>query len=67
MPIYLYRCEYCGELFEKMMRLTESDQSPECPYCKSQYTQKQITSFATQNSGGFFSSGGSCNSTGRFT
>lgn len=66
MPIYLYRCEYCGELFEKMMRLTESDHSPECPYCKSQYTQKQITSFSAHTSG-VFSSGGSCNSTGRFT
>jgi len=69
MPIYLYRCEYCGEQFEKMMRFTESEQSPECPYCKSQYTQKQITTVATlSSSGGFFSGGGSCgSSTGRFT
>lgn len=71
MPLYLYRCEYCGETFEKMARFTEADQTQECPYCHSQNTQKQITTFSTTNSTpasfGPSSTGESCGSSGRFT
>jgi putative FmdB family regulatory protein len=67
MPIYTYRCEYCGEYFEKMMRLSEADSSPECPYCKCQFTQRQIALFSTPNSTRTNSVANSCGSTGRFT
>lgn len=68
MPLYVYRCKTCGETFEKMMRLSESDQMPVCPNCSSSQTEKLISSFAAFGlSGGVSSSGGSCSGSGRFT
>ena len=48
MPVYVYRCQTCGEQFEKMVRFSEANQIQECPDCNSQQTQKLLTSFATQ-------------------
>ncbi len=66
MPLYEYRCQECGHLFEKMVAFSESNKLPECPQCKSKATQKQVSTFATKGSG-TSSSGSSCGSGGRFT
>lgn len=68
MPVYLYFCEECGEYFEKLVPFSESDPAPECPYCQSHFTTKQITGFSTRSSTGDSSSAGYCgSSSGRFT
>lgn len=70
MPLYEYFCKTCGKRFDKMMRFSEANSSPACPYCSSQETSKQITTFASV---GASASGAkasqpssSCSSTGRF-
>ncbi len=66
MPLYEYRCQTCGHLFEKMVAFSQNSKLPECPQCKSQDTKKQISAFATKGNAGS-SSGSGCGSTGRFT
>jgi putative FmdB family regulatory protein len=51
MPLYEYQCLDCGEHFEKMVRISESGTSQTCPQCGSDQTHKQITTFASKNSG----------------
>ena len=43
MPIYVYQCPGCGEIFDKLMRFSEADQVPVCPHCGEKETQKKIT------------------------
>ena len=43
MPFYEYRCNECGEAFEKMLRFSEADQLPVCPKCASPNTQKKLS------------------------
>jgi len=66
MPLYEYHCQECGENFEKMVRISEAGNSPECPQCGSPQTHKQISTFASKMSGTAFSSGAasSCASSG---
>ena len=54
MPLYEYRCNQCGEAFEKMVRFSEADHVPACPNCESKDTRKAIStiaSFGTADSG----------------
>lgn len=64
MPLYEYRCQACGHLFEKMVSFSQSSKLPECPVCNSTETRKQMSTFASKGSS---SSGSNCSSTGRFT
>lgn len=48
MPIYEYACDACGREFELLVR---SDTVPQCPGCQSQQLTKQLSVFATANSG----------------
>lgn len=41
MPIYDFRCKDCEALFEALVLKNK----PECPQCKSQNLEQQITSF----------------------
>jgi putative FmdB family regulatory protein len=65
MPLYEYRCQNCGYLFEKMVSFSQSNKLPECPTCKSPDTRKQLSTFASKGSSTSSSTG--CSSTGRFT
>ena len=69
MPLYEYRCETCGETFEKMVAFSQANGSPECPHCHGSQTRKQISTFATRGGSSTFSSSASCGSGGggRFT
>src|SRR3989337_1752274 len=49
MPLYEYKCNSCGQHFEKMVRFSELDQRPDCPNCHSSETRKQLSSFANQS------------------
>ena len=57
MPLYEYQCKKCGGEFEKMVRFSEADQNPTCPYCQSQEARKKISTIAV--SGFSFSAGNS--------
>ena len=48
MPIYEYSCEECGTEFELLVR---SDTKLECPTCQSTQLEKQLSVFATAESG----------------
>ena len=68
MPLYEYLCKTCGESFEKMVRLSESDHIPACPHCESSDTHKKITTFASHGlSQSLAGSSGCSSSGGRFT
>lgn len=47
MPIYEYRCEECGERFERLVPMREADQPAPCPRCGAGETRKQMSAFAT--------------------
>jgi len=68
MPLYEYRCNSCGQVFEKMVRWSEADRSHVCPHCLSQDTNKKISTFASPGSSisNAASSSGGCGSSGRF-
>lgn len=79
MPLYEYRCNTCGQVFEKMLRWSEADRSPACPHCESQDTSKKISTFASigaaslgaasvgaSTSGGASYTSSGCGSSGRF-
>ncbi len=71
MPLYEYICHECGQTFEKMVRFSEDpNQAPICPSCGSEFTQKQISTFATRggtSAGTTSVSSSSCSSHGRFS
>jgi putative FmdB family regulatory protein len=49
MPLYEYHCLDCGEDFEKLVRFSELESLPDCPFCHSTHTQKKISIFAAGN------------------
>ncbi len=70
MPLFEYRCNECGNEFEKIVRFSEASQNPDCPACQGQDTKKKISTFASRGSS--FSSAGvaassSCGSRGGFS
>jgi len=52
MPIYEYRCQECGEKFEKFVRSAKNP-GPEikCPKCGGQQVEKLLSAFGFQISG----------------
>ena len=69
MPLYEYHCNRCGKEFEKLMRFSDPNvNSPRCPNCESDLTQRLISRVASfNNAGSSGSSGSSCGLTGGFT
>ncbi|MBA4423523.1 MAG: hypothetical protein C0390_10585 [Syntrophus sp. (in: bacteria)] len=45
MPIYEYQCAACGHVFERIMKVGETD--PACPVCGTQKAKKQAAAFRT--------------------
>jgi putative FmdB family regulatory protein len=60
MPIYEYRCEKCGERFEKLVRGFSGQESLECPRCGSSDVRKAVSLLGGVG-GGRASDAGSCN------
>ncbi|MBI3210850.1 MAG: zinc ribbon domain-containing protein [Candidatus Solibacter usitatus] len=48
MPIFEYRCDSCGNQFEKLVR---RDTEVECPQCSSHELQQQHSTFAAHANG----------------
>jgi|YNPNPStandDraft_1061719.scaffolds.fasta_scaffold27366_1 putative FmdB family regulatory protein len=51
MPIYEYRCQDCGAVFEKFVRAASGLVEVECPVCHSKKCQKSISLFSTASAG----------------
>jgi putative FmdB family regulatory protein len=51
MPIYEYRCQTCGKVYEQIRRASEADRDLECPECKSDRVERLVSSFATGGCG----------------
>ncbi|MGN6789750.1 MAG: FmdB family zinc ribbon protein [Rhodanobacteraceae bacterium] len=51
MPIYVFRCDACGEKFERLQKLSDPDPDV-CPHCgKSHTVHKQVTAPAFRLAG----------------
>ena len=55
MPIYEYKCESCGQTFEKLV-FTSDNEGIECPQCSDIKVKKLLSSTCHINSSG----GGGC-------
>jgi putative FmdB family regulatory protein len=62
MPIYEYRCEDCGRVFEMLRRYSDADSDLKCPTCESEDIQRQVSCFAASSGSG--ASTGGCASGG---
>ena len=60
MPIYEYRCEECGETFDKFVRSMRTNFQVECPQCHSKRCKKSISLFGASVSGGGTASDAAC-------
>lgn len=47
MPMYEYRCESCGDTYEKLRRMEDADHDLKCPSCGSTDVLRQVSAFAT--------------------
>jgi len=47
MPIYEYRCEQCGEKFDKLVRSSADETNLCCPNCGSKQAEKLLSIFGT--------------------
>ena len=59
MPIYEYKCSECGKVFSKLTFTV--DAKADCPECKSEKTERIISSVSTMTGS---KSGGSCGNSG---
>jgi putative FmdB family regulatory protein len=51
MPIYEYRCEDCGNKFEKLVRRMGETPNVECPACGQKHLKQEISTFAAHANG----------------
>lgn len=56
MPIYSYKCQECGEVFDFLVGVGTGGEEPSCPKCKSKKIEKIFSTFGVRVGG---SSGGS--------
>ncbi|HEX7370206.1 MAG TPA: zinc ribbon domain-containing protein [Rhodanobacteraceae bacterium] len=51
MPIYVFRCENCGEKFERLQKLSDADPDV-CPHCGAKHSvRRQVTAPAFRLAG----------------
>lgn len=46
MPLYEYRCQQCGELFELLRRADEADRDVTCPRCGAEDVERLLSLFS---------------------
>lgn len=49
MPIYEYRCQDCGEKFEKLVRSSTDQTELTCPNCGGKQAEKLMSLFGTSS------------------
>lgn len=50
MPIYVFRCEDCGEKFDRLQKLSDADPDT-CPHCGKRHVRRQVTAPAFRLAG----------------
>lgn len=51
MPIYEYKCDSCGNKFEKLVRRPEESDGLECPSCGERHLSREFSTFAAHAHG----------------
>ena len=71
MPIYEYKCQDCGNRFEKLVRRSSDADALECPSCGKKHLTQELSTFAAHANGGskhrdlpMCPSGGPCSNPG---
>lgn len=66
MPMYEYRCQECGKLYEQLRRMSEADTNLQCPHCGGQKVERQVSACSFSGTGSS-SGGGGCAPRGGFS
>ena len=69
MPIYEYKCEVCGEEFERLVFAGDEEKGITCPKCGAAGARRLLSAFATGERSPLagLSAGGSCGGSGGFS
>ncbi|NWF85156.1 MAG: zinc ribbon domain-containing protein [Bryobacteraceae bacterium] len=67
MPMYEYRCEECGRLYEQLRRMSDADADLTCPHCGSTQVKRQWSSCAISGGSSAQAGGGNCGGGGGFS
>jgi len=68
MPIYEYKCDACGEQFERIVFASDADEPVECPSCGKKKTKRLLSSFSCSSSDGLGAAlTAGCGSSGGFS
>jgi putative FmdB family regulatory protein len=51
MPIYEYQCRSCDNRFEMLRGMKDDDTNVECPNCRSDKVERQLSTFAASGCG----------------
>lgn len=51
MPIYEYKCDSCGNKFEKLVRRSEDFANLACPACGQNHLSQEYSTFAARANG----------------
>ncbi|NLJ50152.1 MAG: zinc ribbon domain-containing protein [Candidatus Atribacteria bacterium] len=46
MPLYEYRCQDCGKIYQDLLPLKERDQGNKCPFCGSRAAVRLNSTFS---------------------
>jgi len=65
MPVYEYRCQQCGEKFEKLLSRTQRDKPGPYPHCGSRRSRRLMSMFVGHSAGGSLGGASSCSSCSR--
>jgi putative FmdB family regulatory protein len=47
MPIFEFKCQECGSVFEELFTAADTTKKPACPHCCSKKTVKLLSTFAS--------------------
>lgn len=64
MPLYEYKCKKCGNKFEKLVSMSKADDPMECPKCKSDESERLLSTFSASVGSNSPGKGASCNTSG---
>ena len=62
MPIYEFKCQKCGNVFELLFRSSQEKLEVSCPVCKSKKTDKLMSVFGGKGGKDSNTSSSSCSS-----
>ncbi len=48
MPLYEYRCQHCGKVFEQLRSMERADEGVVCPTCASEEVERLLSAFSSK-------------------